>query len=152
MRLRGCGSDIVKVVGLHSGLCRWYVADDQSDSVAAEFNSAEFNKLKSRSDLMPFLRSPEADFKEFWAGIYYRLSKSARQGDATGGGGDERYQRLLTGPIEDHTTIDCTWEREGDEQHRVIMLKGTKEGDTVAAHLWLNNMLNNGYITLYTTD
>ncbi|CEM26604.1 unnamed protein product [Vitrella brassicaformis CCMP3155] len=59
------------------------------------------------------------------------------------GDGDERYQRLLTEPIDGHTTIDYT---DGRERH--IILKGMKEGDTVAAHLYLTD----GDINLYTTE
>ncbi|CEM12958.1 unnamed protein product [Vitrella brassicaformis CCMP3155] len=65
------------------------------------------------------------------------------------GCGDERYQRLLTGPIGGYTTIDYVYEEGegGDERERFIILKGTKEGD-IAAYL----VLCDGRIFLYTTE
>ncbi|CEM25374.1 unnamed protein product [Vitrella brassicaformis CCMP3155] len=62
-------------------------------------------------------------------------------------GGDERYQKLLTGTIEDLTTIDLILET-NDERVRQIVLKGMKEGDSIAARL----LLGNGYIELYTNE
>ncbi|CEM15803.1 unnamed protein product [Vitrella brassicaformis CCMP3155] len=67
------------------------------------------------------------------------------------GGGDERYQLLLTEPINGHTTIDFIYEGQGvgnDERERLIILKGKKEGETMAAYLYLNS----GNIDLYTTE
>ncbi|CEL91687.1 unnamed protein product [Vitrella brassicaformis CCMP3155] len=68
---------------------------------------------------------------------------------ATVADGDERYQRLLTEPINGHTTIDFICEEEGeDERLRLIILKGMKEGDAIAAHLYLIDC----NINLYTTE
>ncbi|CEM15814.1 unnamed protein product [Vitrella brassicaformis CCMP3155] len=65
------------------------------------------------------------------------------------GGGDERYRSLLTDPIDGHTTIDFITEGEWDDgQRRLIILKGMKEDDTVAAYLDLYG----GIINLYTTE
>ncbi|CEM15819.1 unnamed protein product [Vitrella brassicaformis CCMP3155] len=66
----------------------------------------------------------------------------AREGD-----GFERYRSLLTGPIDDHKTVDCIWEP-NDERERFIILKGMKEGDAVVAYLWVDS----DRITLYTTE
>ncbi|CEM25382.1 unnamed protein product [Vitrella brassicaformis CCMP3155] len=61
------------------------------------------------------------------------------------GRGDERYQRVLTDPIDGHATIDFI---EEGERQRFIMLKGMKEDDTVAAYLWVCR----GYIILFATE
>ncbi|CEM02279.1 unnamed protein product [Vitrella brassicaformis CCMP3155] len=62
------------------------------------------------------------------------------------GDGDEGYQRLLTDPIDGHTTIDFTEGNEGGL--RLIIINGTQEDDTVAAYLYLAD----GYIYLFTTE
>ncbi|CEL98077.1 unnamed protein product [Vitrella brassicaformis CCMP3155] len=60
------------------------------------------------------------------------------------GDGDEPFQPLLTRDIDGHTTIDFIY----GERVRLIILRGTEEGDTVAAYLWLTG----GSIVLYTTE
>ncbi|CEM38472.1 unnamed protein product, partial [Vitrella brassicaformis CCMP3155] len=68
--------------------------------------------------------------------------------DAPVGGGDGRYQRLLTEPIEGHTTIDLIYEGQGDGRERLIVLKGMKEVETMAAYLYLYS----GRVNLFTTE
>ncbi|CEL98092.1 unnamed protein product [Vitrella brassicaformis CCMP3155] len=68
--------------------------------------------------------------------------------DATVADGDKRYQRLLSDAIDGRTTIDCIGWVNDDGRERYIVLKGMKEGDTVAAYLWLTDV----NIVLYTTE